>query len=77
MCTVTIYKITAASTGNKTMCTGLPKAKFDCSVLVGNATSTPMCTVTISSTNLKANVGVAGAFWGTLIYPVADDYVES
>ena len=79
MCYLSFSRILPVNTGLKNLVTNLPKSKLFGYALCSNTEAITVGTVMIGAgqNTVQFNSASATRFWGTLVYPVADDWIES
>lgn len=82
VCYMTIYNVQCSATGGNVLIKqNIPKATGKRNVMAltdGVGTLRATCTMGVDATSISVGVGTANVpFFGSFIYPVADDWVES
>ena len=78
MCTVYISRLTPKASGDPLVISyNIPKAKMYCAALAFSSGTTVSGYLNVYGTNLNYGTPNTDMFWGTIIYPVADDWVEN
>lgn len=79
ICFICLYGIQSSTTGTQAMLKNVPTPKIQCVMPMGNGGSAIITSFNCNAgaTTVMCAINANSPFYGTVCYPVADDWVES